>query len=723
MRSTRHTSWPKGRSVSASILLLTLILLANNVARAADNDEAGDEYDVKARVVRISLLEGAVELRRNGNTDWEPARINFALVEGDTIATTTNDARVEIQIDARNFVRLGANSVLKIVTLRDEGVALSLVAGTASLRLAKFDPKHEYFEIDAPQTTLAAEKSGLYRVDVSRTGTVRLAARAGGRARIYSETSGFTLRDGRTAELVSEGANAGDWEFVAASDADSWDSWVDERERYLAQRLRYDVQYYDSDLWGAEDLEAYGDWIYAADYGWVWRPHPTVISSYHDWAPYRYGSWVWVSPYGWTWVGYEPWGWAPYHYGRWVYYNNYWAWCPRSLYHRQRSWWRPALVAFSISLGNDICWYPLPYHHRDPRSRNYHGAGRAHDDRLRPLRADEIARLQRINPAYYRAVTAQSARDFGSEGARLRAADDTLARRAISAEPLRTDLPVRPAHAVAEAGVAGNRSERITVARPARVAPPRETTDRPTGAAQRSPGVALDAELRRTRILNGREALPARLELPTPAGGAAGEVEPRPTGAVARPARARETEPRGGGNRAGERVIDEARPTRVERKPPQADAIPESGEPERTPARAPVRPTSNEAGSPADRPARAEGPQPPSRERNDRVDQPTRSQNSAPTAPTYRPDPPARSEPPPRNDPPARSEPPPRNDPPARSEPPPRNDPPARSEPPPRNDPPARSEPPPRNDPPARSEPQRSESREDRTPAKVKDPR
>ena len=53
-------------------------------------------------------------------------------------------------------VRLAANSVLRIVTLRDEGIAISVVEGTLSLRLAKFDRAHEYFEIDAPKTTLAA---------------------------------------------------------------------------------------------------------------------------------------------------------------------------------------------------------------------------------------------------------------------------------------------------------------------------------------------------------------------------------------------------------------------------------------------------------------------------------------------------------------------------------------------------------------------------------------
>jgi hypothetical protein len=312
MRSTRHTSRRFSRLVPSTILFLSLTFLTTTiVARAADDDpDGGEEYDVKARVVRISLITGEVTLKRNGNTDWEPARLNFALVEGDTISTDAQ-ARVEIQIDARNFVRLGSNTILKIITLRDEGVALSVVEGTVSVRLAKFDSEHEYFEVDAPKTTLAAEKKGLYRIDVSREGRVRLSARDGGRARIYSETSGFALRDGRTAELVFEGADAGDWEFIAANVSDSWDNWVNERERYLAQRLRYDVQYYDSYVWGAEDLDAYGAWSYVDDYGWIWRPHTTVINNYYNWAPYRYGSWAWVSPYGWTWVGYEPWGWDP----------------------------------------------------------------------------------------------------------------------------------------------------------------------------------------------------------------------------------------------------------------------------------------------------------------------------------------------------------------------------------------------------------------------------
>jgi len=663
-------------SILLLLLLLTLIS-AQTIVRAAE-DEA-DDYDVKDRVVRISLISGEVNLKRKGNKDWERARLNFPLVEGDTLATD-RDSRLEIQFDARNFVRLAPGTTIQIVALRDEGVALSVIEGTATVRLARFDRQREYFEIDAPRTTMAAEKTGFYRIDVPSDGRVRFAVRDGGSARIYSDTSGFSLRDGRTAELIVSGDNAGDWEFVANASSDAIDEWVNNRERYLAQRLRYNTQYYDDYVWGAEDLDAYGDWAYTSDYGWIWRPHATTINIYNDWAPYRYGHWVWCPPYGWTWVGYEPWGWAPYHYGRWVYYGGYWAWCPRSAYFRYHSWWRPALVVF-VNVGDNYCWYPLRYHQRDPHSRYYNQPGR-----LSRLRSDELANLRRVNPAELRAVTTANARQIGIEDLRTRRADDVLARRVMTQEPLTSGLPGRTATS----------SDAATgTARPPRVGslPPAST---PTGATVRTPGVALDDELRRSRVLNGREARPATpvVNTSTPNN----EIEPRPTGAVARPVR----EPRQPSDR-----VDAGVPTRSSDERPERRSSVTTGEPGaeiNRPSR--VDPNTNSEAS--EKPARRERIEPARPER--RSESPTPTFESRP----QRSEPPARVETPQRSEAPARTESP-RSEP-SRSESPrseaPRSEP-VRSEPP-RSEPSRPSRPdnyerPSRSESP-RSEPSRSES-------------
>jgi hypothetical protein len=603
---------------AASLFTLMILLSASlSVVRADDEDVDTDEYDVTARVVRTSLLEGQVDLRRAGNKAWEQARLNLPLVEGDTLATG-RDARIELQIDAHNFVRIGADSLLRIVTLRSEGIVLSLVEGTATVRLARFDRQREYFEIDMPKTTMSVEQTGLYRLDVARDGGLHLTVRDGGRARVYTNADGFTLRDERTATLTYAGGTEGDWQFSAAAPFDTWDTWVNDRERYLAGRLRYEQRdrYYDADIWGAEELDAYGDWVYADNYGWVWRPHTAVTNSYNDWAPYRHGHWRWCPPYGWTWVGDEPWGWAPYHYGRWVYYNHGWCWAPRGYGFRySRNWWRPALVAFVYvpsSYGEHIAWYPLTYGQHDPHRRNHRP--RSRPGRLSPLRGSELNSLRRINPAMARAVTTVPVREFGIEGARLRPATTAIARNAINTEPVRARLPVAPrASDQTGAGAAARdtRSGRLPAARPATLVPAAALSERPTGAAAREPGVPLDDELWRTRVYQGRQPRPPR----APATGAGTDPANRDTGAVARPALPATRPPLDAGDTddvdrnyrnnvpSGTRPTLPARPSR----PPTArdeDRPPASPDENLTPAPVDERP-------PARPPRTAEPPTPP----------------------------------------------------------------------------------------------------------------
>lgn len=750
--------------LKTSLILWALLLTFFSItitARADDEDDAEDDYDVKARVVRISLIGGEVSLKRNGNQDWESLRLNYPLVEGDTVATD-KDSRLEIQIDARNFVRLAANSTLRIITLRDEGIALSVVEGTATVRLAKFDRKHGYFELDAPRTTMAAEKEGSYRIDVPGDGRVRLTVRDGGSARIYSDTSGFALRDGRSAELVVAGENMGDWEFSAAASRDGIDDWVSEREKDLAQRLKYDVKYYDEYVWGAEDLDAYGDWSHTDDYGWIWRPHPTTVSTFSDWAPYRYGHWSWCPPYGWTWIGYEPWGWAPYHYGRWVYHNGYWAWSPRSQFYKKRSWWRPALVAFvfDISFGNDVCWYPLSYYQRDPHSRRYRHDRDRRDRDGRDNRHDRPGyggggRRDRRDDGPWRGVTRIPRGDFGNPDRRGRGVDETAGRRVIDREPEVAAIPGR-------GGVAGNvpvgrNREGDNSDRPGRRYPRRDIPDRPTGAAERAPGAPLDEDLRRTRIFRGRE--PKRdSSQPVNTAGTPRRETPS-TGAVNRPepAAPSASEPRPEMPASPDQPRD-GRPGRSNRRNPDVERtprnVPEAGntaEPPRTeqPAATPaVEPKPETPAAPERRQPRFE-PRPdrneprPERERRPerRTEEPSEPR---PEGRPSRPDPPRvetprtertesprpeRTEPRPERRPEPRSEPPRSENRPSRNESPrsesPRSEPrqeSPRSESPrsesPRSSPPP--SPPPRSDPPARSESPKSES--PRVPVKPDNP-
>ena len=364
---------------------LTLMLLAM-VSAAAEYRFEDEEPEVTDRVARISFLKGDVQIKRSDSDDWERAVLNLPIVEGDEL-TTGPDSRFEIQFGAYSHLRVAEQSVLKVTALRENLVAVSLPEGALTATLARFDGDRESFEIDAPSTTVALLKQGRYRVSAGPAGyeAVRVSIAEEGEARIYSNNSGFSLHAGRTARIFVAGKYAGEFEHGDATQfLDSFDRWALDRDETIAKRQAkaYYGKYYDTDIYGADDLNDNGDWIFTRDYGYVWRPYNNVISGYADWSPYRYGSWRWVPGFGWAWVNDEPWAWATYHHGRWIWYNGSWHWAPYGYYRPSRSWWYPALVVVQV-VNRNVCWYPLSYHHAYYNyNRNYHrNFRRNRDDR------------------------------------------------------------------------------------------------------------------------------------------------------------------------------------------------------------------------------------------------------------------------------------------------------------------------------------------------------
>ena len=175
-----------------------------------DDDSETDE--VNARVARISFVSGDARIRRSGVDEWESVTLNLPIVEGDEIVTELG-ARVELQLAKDQHLRISENSSLKMVTYSDDGIAVSLASGTLHLRLRSFDKDKKFFEIDAPKTTVAIQSAGSYRIDAGEAGSseIRIAA-VTGEARIYTETSGFTLKSGRRARLFIDGPTQGEWE-------------------------------------------------------------------------------------------------------------------------------------------------------------------------------------------------------------------------------------------------------------------------------------------------------------------------------------------------------------------------------------------------------------------------------------------------------------------------------------------------------------------------------
>ena len=510
------------KKVLRAFFLVIPFLFAGNIFA-----EVSDDYvpEVTARVARISFTRGDAQIRRADSQDWERASQNLPIVEGDEIATDAA-ARLEIQFNSKNYLRLEGNSYLKIVGLKDEGIAVSLPQGSLSLRVLEFDKSAAYFEIDAPKTTVSVQKEGTYRVDAGdeRNTEIRVSVTDNGEARIYSETSGFTLRGGRSAKIYLDGNFAGEWETADASRyADDFDSWSLERDVIIAKRLRdahYDT-YYDRDIYGAEDLTEYGEWVHTRKYGYVWRPFKNSVSSYADWSPYRYGQWRWIPPYGWTWVNDEPWGWATYHHGRWVYDDRIWVWTPYGHQKYRRSWWQPALVILA-SLGNNVCWYPLPYnygyndynrHYRRNRRNNTTIINNTtvivnnNPATIQPGQEQRTSK-ERLNTPTQPPVTIPlesvitvNASQFGRDKRKFLTASPEIAKNAITRTP---DIIKTPPVLPTFKELNGKLSREILTAPPPIAKVEKQIK---TGATDRQPNGSMDGELRKSRIFGNRPPL------------------------------------------------------------------------------------------------------------------------------------------------------------------------------------------------------------------------
>lgn len=317
----RHlANWQGWRStiLHTSSVLLAFAITAFTYAQDGNNN---------VRAVRLSDVEGTVQLLDNNGVVFDQAHPNMPVTEGMRLKTG-DDGRVEVQFEDGSVARVTPNSGISFDRLQrtSDGDTETQIQAASGLSYYEFNNRGGKYAVRFGPYTLTATKSSIFRVDVDQN-PAQVAVMHGAVHVDTGNDGGIDVQSNQTATLDIKDASSYD---VAQNVAeDSWDQWNSDRDSLLAQMgskatmARASAGNPDDPGWS--DLDYYGNWYDMPGYGMGWTP--AGVGAGFD--PFGSGYWGYYPAFGYTWISSYPWGWWPYHCGAWNWFNGPgWMWFP-----------------------------------------------------------------------------------------------------------------------------------------------------------------------------------------------------------------------------------------------------------------------------------------------------------------------------------------------------------------------------------------------------------
>ena len=274
----------------------------------------------QARIVRLSDVQGSVQINKNTGLGFESAFLNLPVMQGAQLRTRSN-GRVEIEFEDGSTMRLGPSTAVEFSTLSlsDSGQRVSVVNLTEGLAYVNWQGKDE-FTLNFSREKVALDHAAHFRVDASPD-LVKLAVFKGD-VDVDGPSGKVTVAKKKMAEF--DVTNQDQFTLAKAIDGAPLDSWDKESIQYHEQYARNNSPV---NGYGASDLGYYGNYTTVPGYGMMWQPFFTGVG----WDPFMDGAWSWYPGYGSMFVSAYPWGWLPYRYGNWMFLPGFgWMWQPGS---------------------------------------------------------------------------------------------------------------------------------------------------------------------------------------------------------------------------------------------------------------------------------------------------------------------------------------------------------------------------------------------------------
>lgn len=308
-------------------------------------------------VGRITFVEDQLLRYVHAEQDWvatvkdAPFGLEDALYANDT-------GKAEFKLPNSTWVRIGADTQLQLIALKEDATEIDVAAGTA-----RFYNKSSNAVIKAttPFGYVVSQPGTAFDLYVGDESVEIICLDGSIDFIIEGNDSKYVIEAGGSS-IICDGKQAVEGDGTVDAD---WDEWNLQREELWTQRVQVkgeSVGYLPPELQDdAYDLDQHGRWervYYEGEYRDMWRP--TVEA---EWQPFTAGRWTeWNEDN--VWIPEEEYGYVTHHYGNWVRVDSCgcWYWAPpvrvRVGYTGRCACWYPGRVAW-IHSGVDIGWVPL----------------------------------------------------------------------------------------------------------------------------------------------------------------------------------------------------------------------------------------------------------------------------------------------------------------------------------------------------------------------------
>ncbi|HEY3706163.1 MAG TPA: FecR domain-containing protein [Terracidiphilus sp.] len=348
----RSESWWR-RAVRRGVVigLAAAVIVLGAVALGAEDDPGG----APGRAVRLSSVDGQVQVAQGGEVLADHALVNTPLFEG-TQVSTGEDGRAEIQFEDGSVARIPPDSSLTLSVLKPGEAEIDLESGMG------------YFELqDGGQGSPMRVRFGGSVVTASGFTVLRVNLDDGpGDLAVFSGNAHIDGTNGASMDVRGgESVSLNNLNLSDSIEPDSWDAWNSDRDQALTTSevgetaAPSSLPNSENPAWN--DLNTSGSWYNVPDQGYVWSPYEAENAG---WDPYGMGYWMYTPAYGYVWVSGYQWGYMPYQCGAWNWYNSFgWGWAPGMC----NTWWGGGGWYFNV--GTMPRWYRLPMRPHGPKPR------------------------------------------------------------------------------------------------------------------------------------------------------------------------------------------------------------------------------------------------------------------------------------------------------------------------------------------------------------------